>query len=109
MKQTVSDFRSHSEVSTIAVGSPPPSDGDATSWASSIKAAPVPIRNELKAMRSLFTADLMNQFFSSESALNMVQNKLLELESLYSLHCTIADSNDDDFYDVTPIKFVDEL
>ena len=105
-KQAVSDFRSHSEVSTIAVGSPPPSDGDATSWASSIKAAPVPIRYELKAMRSLFTADLMNQFFSSESALNKVQNKLLELESLYSLHRTIADSNDDEFDDVTPIKFV---
>ena len=57
-------------------------------------------------MRSLFTADLMNQFFSSESALNLVQNKLLELESLYSLHRTIADSNDDDFNDATPIKFV---
>ena len=106
MKQAVSDFRSNSEVSTIAVGSPPPNDGDATSWASSIKAAPVPIRYELRAMQSLFTPDLMSQFVSSKSALNLVQNKLLELESLYSLHRIIADSSRNDFDDLTPIKFV---
>ena len=102
VKQAVSDFRSHSDVSTIAVGSPPPNDGDATSWASSIKAAPVPIRYELKGMKSLFTPDLMSQFISSESALNMVQDKLLELEGTYSFYRTIADSSSEDLDD-TPV------
>ena len=89
-------------MSTIAVGSPPPNDGYATSWAGSVKASPVPIRYELKALLSLFTTDLMRQFISSESSLSMVQNKLRELESLYSLYRTIADSSTN-YFDDTPV------
>ena len=42
--ETTKRFKQSVKTETITVGSPPPKDGDAMSWASSVKQTPVPYR-----------------------------------------------------------------
>lgn len=54
-RQAASQFSQDVETTTVSVGSPPPPNGDATYWASSVKENPVPISYKLKPISELFS------------------------------------------------------
>ena len=53
--EAASQFAQDVETTTVSVGSPPPPDGNAVLWASSVKENPVPISYKLKPISELFT------------------------------------------------------
>ena len=65
-QEAASKFSKSVETSTVTVGSAPPSNGDALTWASVSKENPVPIRYSLKPIADLFT----DKFFDSDSDIN---------------------------------------
>ena len=55
-QQAASNFAKSVETTTVTVGSAPPSNGDAMTWASVSKENPVPIKYGLRPIADLFTA-----------------------------------------------------
>ena len=55
-QQAASNFAKSVETTTVTVGSAPPSNGDAMTWASVSKENPVPIKYSLRPIAELFTA-----------------------------------------------------
>ena len=55
-----SEFNKKVETSTVTVGSAPPSNGDAMTWASVVKESLVPIKYKLRPIADLFTAKFGN-------------------------------------------------
>ena len=53
--QAASRFSKNVETTTIAVGAPPPSNGDAMTWASTVKDTPVPVYYSMGSIEELFT------------------------------------------------------
>ena len=79
-RQKASDFASKSEKRTITVGSAPPSDGDAMTWASNVQQNPVPTMYALDDIANLFTDRFMDN-------LNLNYNKIRKtLERTKVLH-----------------------
>ena len=54
-RSAASNFQKSVETSTITVGAAPPSNGDAMTWASSVKENPVPTKYSLSPVHDLFT------------------------------------------------------
>ena len=54
-RSAASNFQKSVQTSTITVGAAPTSNGDAMTWASSVKENPVPITYSLSAIHNLFT------------------------------------------------------
>ncbi|XP_045197727.2 uncharacterized protein LOC123552271 [Mercenaria mercenaria] len=54
-KEAASDFSKSVETKTITVGAAPPANGDAMTWASTVKNSPVPSKYKLSSMEELFT------------------------------------------------------
>ena len=54
-RSAASNFQKSVETSTITVGAAPPSNGDAMTWASSVKENPVPTKYSLSPVYDLFT------------------------------------------------------
>ena len=65
-QEAASKFSKSVETSTVTVGSAPPSNGDALTWASVSKENPVPIRYSLKQIADLFT----DKIFDIDSDIN---------------------------------------
>lgn len=55
-RQLASNFKKLVKTRTITKGAPPPANGDAMTWASTIKNNPVPIKYTLTPIANLFTA-----------------------------------------------------
>ena len=64
--QAASKFSKSVETSTVTVGSAPPGNGDAMTWASASKENPVPVSYRLRPIEELFTA----RYFGSNSNIN---------------------------------------
>ncbi|KAH3773751.1 hypothetical protein DPMN_175119 [Dreissena polymorpha] len=60
-RQSASDFSKSVETKTITVGAPPPSDGDAMTWASQVQTSPVPTAYKLSSIELLFTERYMGK------------------------------------------------
>ena len=60
-KKAASDFRKKVETKTITIGAAPPSNGDALTWASTVKESPVPVTYDLASMEELFTENFMGR------------------------------------------------
>ena len=58
-RQAAMDFQKSVETTTITVGAPPPANGDAMTWASTVKDSPVPVKYKLKSIEHLFTEHYM--------------------------------------------------
>ena len=72
-----SNFAKSVETNTVTVGSAPPSNGDAMTWASVVKENPVPIKYSLKPIADLFTADFMTGVPGvEETVYNKIRKKL---------------------------------
>ena len=54
-RQAASEFSKRVETTTITVGAPPPANGDAMTWASTVKDFPVPAKYELESLDQLFS------------------------------------------------------
>ena len=71
--QAASRFSKNVETTTIAVGAPPPSNGDAMTWASTVKDTPVPVYYSMASIEELFTPRFM---FHVSFDYNKVREKL---------------------------------
>ncbi|KAH3886149.1 hypothetical protein DPMN_010150 [Dreissena polymorpha] len=60
-KASASTFSKLVQTKTITVGAPPPSNGDAMTWASEVKTSPVPTAYKLSSIELLFTKRYMGQ------------------------------------------------
>lgn len=58
-QEAASDFSKSVETKTITVGAPPPSNGDAMTWASTVKDSPVPMEYKLLSIENLFSEHYM--------------------------------------------------
>ncbi|XP_057301427.1 uncharacterized protein LOC130635919 [Hydractinia symbiolongicarpus] len=58
-KQSAQNFQENVQTSTITIGAPPPDNGDATRWASTVKNTPVPVQYKMESIENLFTAKYM--------------------------------------------------
>ena len=59
-KQKASEFSKSVETKTISVGAAPPANGDAMTWASTVKNSPVPSSYKLSSIEELFTEKYLN-------------------------------------------------
>ncbi|XP_060563204.1 uncharacterized protein LOC132722697 [Ruditapes philippinarum] len=59
-KQKASEFSKSVETKTISVGAAPPANGDAMTWASTVKESPVPSSYKLASIEELFTEKYLN-------------------------------------------------
>ncbi|CAC5400113.1 unnamed protein product [Mytilus coruscus] len=59
-QQAASSFMSKVTSETISVGAPPPANGDAMTWASTVKENPIPSGYKLSSIENLFTARYMS-------------------------------------------------
>lgn len=58
-KEDASKFSKSVDTETITVGAPPPTNGDAMTWASTVKKSPVPMVYKLRSIIDLFTEEYM--------------------------------------------------
>ena len=86
-QQAASNFAKKVETTTVTVGSAPPANGDALTWASVSKENPVPVKYNLRPIADLFTA----KFFPSPSDIeySTIRNRLLQAP-LYSCYAKQA-------------------
>ena len=75
-QQAASNFAKKVETTTVTVGSAPPANGDALTWASVSKENPVPVKYSLRPIADLFTA----KFFPSPSDIeySTIRSRLLQ-------------------------------
>ena len=59
-REAALEFAKSVETTTVTVGSAPPSNGDAMTWASAVKENPVPIKYSLRPIADLFTPRFMS-------------------------------------------------
>ena len=79
-RKAASEFNKEVKTRTITVGAAPPSNGEATYWASTVKENPVPTSYEIEPISSLFT----NVFMAGTGInYNFLKKKLLGVEKLY--------------------------
>ena len=78
-KEQVDKLSINTKTKTITVGAPPPSNGDATTWASNVKESPVPMKYELESIGNLFTETYMSRLNVNVNyqriSLNIKKNK----------------------------------
>lgn len=60
-KEAASRFLNSVETKTITVGAPPPEDGKALTWASTVKDNPVPMEYSLESIEYIFTKNFISQ------------------------------------------------
>nr|KAG5709120.1 hypothetical protein BaRGS_028576 [Batillaria attramentaria] len=58
-KEAAAEFNSKVTTKTISIGSPPPENGDALTWASTVKQNPLPVRYDLTSIEELFSETFM--------------------------------------------------
>ena len=58
-KEAASNFQKNVETRTITIGAAPPANGDALTWASTVKESPVPVSYDLGSIEDLFTETFM--------------------------------------------------
>ncbi|KAK3103555.1 hypothetical protein FSP39_020136 [Pinctada imbricata] len=79
-QQSASEFMKDVETRTISVGAAPPANGDALTWASTVKDNPVPTRYTLESIENLFSA---KYFHSSEVDYHKIKNKIKQYKGQY--------------------------
>lgn len=60
-RSAAAEFRKEVTTKTVTVGAAPPANGDAMTWASSVKDSPVPVKYSLSSIDKLFTLTYMPQ------------------------------------------------
>ena len=83
-QEAASEFQENSVTTTISIGAPPPYNGDAMTWASTVKDTPVPVEYQLKPIHELFNEhnDTITIYFSADK-IETIKNKILEISSRY--------------------------
>ena len=69
-KESASNFQKKVETRTITIGAAPPANGDAMTWASTVKESPVPVTYDLASIEDLFTASFMENAQVSQYNIN---------------------------------------
>ena len=79
-REAASKFSKEVETTTITVGAPPPSNGEAAYWASSVKENPVPMSYDIEPIANLFTNVYMK---GTGINYNFLRKKLIGIEKEY--------------------------
>lgn len=79
-REAASKFSQEVETTTITVGAPPPSNGDAIFWASAVKENPVPTSYKIEPIANLFTKAFMK---GTGINYNLIRTKLVGIEKRY--------------------------
>lgn len=80
--EAASNFSKAVETTTFTVGSSPPANGDAMTWASSVQQYPVPMLYSLSGIDNLFTGQFVKRL-PSELNYNAVRGKLSNISQQY--------------------------
>lgn len=89
-KEAAMSFSERVQTRTISVGAPPPYNGDAMTWASTVKETPVPVTSSLEPIYKLFDKSYMKQSILSTE---VADHLLSRLEVGYSKYCRDALKN----------------
>lgn len=83
-RDAASTFMKNVQTTTITVGSAPPSNGDAMTWAASVQSNPVPTRYSLMGIENLFT-DQFTRHLSPKVNYDGLKEKLADAAYQYCL------------------------
>ena len=72
-KESASNFQKKVETRTITIGAAPPANGDAMTWASTVKESPVPVTYDLASIEELFTTTFMENAQMSKYNINYLR------------------------------------
>lgn len=100
-------FSEEVETSTLSVGAPPPYNGDAMTWASTVKDTPVPVDYELVPIHELFDKEYnIHQHFDDEQTAERIRSEIMNIATSY---CRMASEKGLDVQcnDDSVIKFED--
>ena len=101
-REAASNFSKEVETTTVTVGAAPPSNGDATYWASTVKENPVPIFYKIEPISNLFTSVFMK---GKNINYNFLRKKLVDIEKKYCQHLfragTVDNCRESLFVDIT--------
>ena len=79
-RAAASAFQKNVETTTITVGAPPPANGDAMTWAATVKDTPVPMAYKLESIEELFTDKYMAGYnISHHNIYQKIKNSGLKL------------------------------
>ena len=84
-KQAASDFRKKVETKTITIGAAPPANGDALTWASTVKESPVPVSYVLASIEDLFTESFMGKERIANNAVgfDVISKRIVQTKRKY--------------------------
>lgn len=83
-QESAKKFQENSVTSTISIGAPPPYNGDAMTWASTVKDTPVPVDYKLKPIHELFDNQrpAINRYFSADKV-KIIKNRIIDISARY--------------------------
>ena len=81
-RQAAESFSQSVETTTISIGAPPPANGDAMTWASTVKDSPIPMEYKLVSIEKLFETE---SFFRGNENVNLthIHANINKYKSLY--------------------------
>lgn len=85
-KEAAQSFQEKVETTTISVGAPPPYNGDAMQWASTVKETPVPVKVSLLPIYNLFNEEFMSSYGYNTNLLREIREGLKQTLRHYCLH-----------------------
>ncbi|KAK7476541.1 hypothetical protein BaRGS_00032221 [Batillaria attramentaria] len=84
-KEAASSFQKKVTTRTITIGAAPPANGDAMTWASTVKESPVPVSYDLRSIEDLFSERFMTADYMQAYDLDYqrIEKKIKETKQKY--------------------------
>ena len=84
-KESASNFQKKVETRTITIGAAPPANGDAMTWASTVKESPVPVAYDLVSIEELFSKTFMSNAQMSQYNIDYrkISGKIVDTKKKY--------------------------
>nr|KAG5691857.1 hypothetical protein BaRGS_033461 [Batillaria attramentaria] len=84
-REAASSFQKKVTTRTITIGAAPPANGDAMTWASTVKESPVPVSYDLRSIEDLFSERFMTADYMQPYALDYqkIQKKIKQTKQKY--------------------------
>ncbi|KAK7498076.1 hypothetical protein BaRGS_00010664 [Batillaria attramentaria] len=84
-KQAASEFQKSVTTRTITIGAAPPANGDAMTWASTVKESPVPVKYSLASIEELFSENFMGDGYMQRYNIDYqrIKERIADSKKLY--------------------------
>ena len=103
-KEAAKSFQEKSETRTISVGAPPPYNGDAMTWASTVKDTPVPVKTSLKPMSTIFSQKFRHLHQLNVSTLQELEGRIETLTKTQYCRRVLQNNQSVQFIDPVLVK-----